>query len=130
MKLSESGSRHYTDDEIENITKNLFEVGSSSYTNGEVVHTSYGRVIEQLKIERDEANALHVEACDHVRILHGEYGQLKLKYLAETRQLEGHIRRMRDCVLFFSSVIKSGEKWSEECEASIRRALAKERDGE
>jgi hypothetical protein len=133
MKLSELGSRHYTDDEIENITKNLFEVGSSSYANGEVVHTSYGCAMEQLKMERDEEKALGAAAfrdCLRITAERDEAVNASIA-LAETlgqtlKTHDGHIRRLRDCALFFSSVIKSGEPWTEECEESLKRALAKE----
>lgn len=45
------------------------------------------------------------------------------------RQVDGaQVARLRMCALFFSSVIKSGEPWTEECETSLKEALARSPD--
>ena len=159
MKLSESGNRHYTDDEIEVIAEKLLGMGVSSYGRDEIKHTSYGRAIEQLKRERDEAIAECVKLRERVdsftksgfkkgiNWLWTQRDELKAALVAVTKERDEYkaetiesaemlitkdlqIRRMRDCVLFFSSVIKRGEAWSEECAESLKRALAKEWPGE
>ena len=120
MRLSESGNRHYTDDEIECVIKKLIDVGRYDYTyDGKPEHTSYGRVMEQLKRERDQALA-GVE-------------RLRAKYESRCACGNAKPKIYRECEGCHSTahptdggVIKSGESWTKECEASIKRALEKE----
>jgi hypothetical protein len=47
----------------------------------------------------------------------------KVKFFLERDEARAHVDRLQRCVLFFSSVIKSGEPWTDECEESIQEAL-------
>ena len=44
--------------------------------------------------------------------------------IAEILQLRSKVYRMQTALGFFSSVIKSGEPWTETCEREYRAALA------
>ena len=46
----------------------------------------------------------------------------KLRAVAD--RLAGRVAMLERCVAFFASVIKSGEPWSETCEAEYRKAVS------
>lgn len=82
---------------------------------------------------------LLTEAADLLQSLEGERDQWKsdagVEFLARqaaearVRELEAERDEAVRCLGFFASAIKSGEPWTDTCEAQYRSALQKEAQG-
>jgi hypothetical protein len=59
------------------------------------------------------------EATKQLELLEDSETHFKVAY----ERAVGQIERLRHCLGFFSSVIKSGEPWTETCEREYKQAL-------
>jgi hypothetical protein len=56
-------------------------------------------------------------------VIYEKNGETIMEAAAEIETLRAENERLRSCLGFFASVIKSGERWSEMCEDRYRAAL-------
>jgi hypothetical protein len=67
-----------------------------------------------------------MDLLEHIEGLEAHVALLKAS-LKQATKAEERVRALEEAVCFFSSVIKSGEPWTETCEQAKCRALSTER---